>query len=453
MTGLSDTMSPGNLSQPGAVRRDRVPRRVPGRAAAAGAALLARPGAVGLRRPHLEHRAELPASTSPPPRGGSARYRYEVVLEPHNRHWLFALETAASLPRARAHELRRPDRVELRRCARACATSCASVIAPEPQPSESRGRAAPRAAPARRASTRARARSPRSGARPPTTTPQVLARAIAFLRQGRYVYTLEPPLLGAHSVDEFLFSTKEGFCEHFSSAFVFLMRAAGVPARVVTGYQGGELNPVDSIITVRQSDAHAWAEVFLAGRGWVRVDPTAAAVPGRVESGMARAVPQAEALPLMMRPRARVAARRARPLGGGGAQVERLGARLQPGAPARPDGERRHARRRLAHADRDAVRLPRRDDAGAARLVAQAPGAPRPGAEGLARVLPQARRARRRARARTRARATTPRARRAPCPPRGAASCASARCTSRCATARRPRSRRVARLRRLVREL
>ena len=80
------------------------------------------------------------------------------------------------------------------------------------------------------------------------------------------------------------------------------MRAAGVPARVVTGYQGGELNSVDSIITVRQSDAHAWAEVFLAGRGWVRVDPTAPAVPGRIESGMARAVPQAAALPLMMRP-------------------------------------------------------------------------------------------------------------------------------------------------------
>jgi hypothetical protein len=125
---------------------------------------------------------------------------------------------------------------------------------------------------------------------------------VAFLRQGGYAYTLEPPLLGEHSVDEFLFSTKAGFCEHFASAFVFLMRAAGVPARVVTGYQGGELNPVDSIITVRQSDAHAWAEVLLGGRGWVRVDPTAAAVPSRLESGMARAVPQAEGLPLMMRP-------------------------------------------------------------------------------------------------------------------------------------------------------
>ena len=104
-------------------------------------------------------------------------------------------------------------------------------------------------------------------------------------------------------MDEFLFSTKAGFCEHFASAFAFLMRAAGIPARIVTGYQGGELNPIDRVFTVRQSEAHAWVEVYLAGRGWVRVDPTGAAVPGRIESGLARSVPEGEPLPLMMRPR------------------------------------------------------------------------------------------------------------------------------------------------------
>ena len=130
----------------------------------------------------------------------------------------------------------------------------------------------------------------------------MLNRGLDLLRKGRFTYTLEPPLLGADSVDEFLFDTKAGFCEHFSSAFTVLMRAAGVPARVVTGYQGGELNPVDRIITVRQSDAHAWTEVFIAGRGWVRIDPTAAAMPRRVDAGLARALPQDQALPLMMRP-------------------------------------------------------------------------------------------------------------------------------------------------------
>ena len=85
---------------------------------------------------------------------------------------------------------------------------------------------------------------------------------------------------------------RAGFCEHYASAFVFLMRAAGVPARVVTGYQGGEVNPVDGFLTVRQSDAHAWAEVWLAGRGWLRVDPTAAVAPERVQRSLARARPR-----------------------------------------------------------------------------------------------------------------------------------------------------------------
>ncbi|MCU0951786.1 MAG: DUF3488 and transglutaminase-like domain-containing protein, partial [Burkholderiaceae bacterium] len=104
-------------------------------------------------------------------------------------------------------------------------------------------------------------------------------------REQNYVYTLEPPTLGRHSVDEFLFDTRAGFCEHYASAFVVLMRALDIPARVVTGYQGGEFNPVDGFLTVRQSDAHAWAEVWLAGRGWVRIDPTAAVAPERVQRG------------------------------------------------------------------------------------------------------------------------------------------------------------------------
>ena len=113
----------------------------------------------------------------------------------------------------------------------------------------------------------------------------LVQRALAMFGAAPFRYTLQPPLLERDPVDGFLFGTQAGFCEHYASAFVVLMRAMQVPARVVTGYQGGERNPVDGYWIVRQADAHAWAEVWLEGRGWVRVDPTAAIAPDRIEFG------------------------------------------------------------------------------------------------------------------------------------------------------------------------
>lgn len=299
MTGLSETMSPGMLSSlalsdsiafraefqtpppPQAVRYWRGPVLwdFDGRTWSAGSSFF---------------------TQFVPPERGRATYRYEIVLEPHNRYWLFALETAASLPeRARMSYdgqilANAPVRTRMR-------YDVTSVVLPEPQPTESPAalRRALRLPANFNPRATALAREWRAGS---ADEAEIVTRAIAFLRQGGYTYTLEPPLLGEDSVDEFLFATKAGFCEHFSSAFVFLMRAADVPARVVTGYQGGELNSVDSIVSVRQADAHAWAEVFLPERGWVRIDPTAVAVPGRLDRSMAAAVPQASALPLLMRP-------------------------------------------------------------------------------------------------------------------------------------------------------
>jgi transglutaminase-like putative cysteine protease len=108
--------------------------------------------------------------------------------------------------------------------------------------------------------------------------------ALGRLRTGSYTYTVDPGVYGLHTADEFWFDRKEGFCEHIASAFVILMRAMDIPARIVTGYQGGELNTVDNYWTVRQRDAHAWTEVWIAGRGWVRVDPTAAVADWRIGS-------------------------------------------------------------------------------------------------------------------------------------------------------------------------
>jgi transglutaminase-like putative cysteine protease len=121
--------------------------------------------------------------------------------------------------------------------------------------------------------------------------------ALAFLRTGGFTYSLTPPPLGPDPVDDFLFDTRTGFCGHYASAFVDMMRAGGVPARVVTGYLGGEWNPYDDMLTVRQSDAHAWAEVWLADRGWTRVDPTAVVAPERLYRGILDLLPSGISAP------------------------------------------------------------------------------------------------------------------------------------------------------------
>ena len=225
---------------------------------------------------------------------------YSVTLEPHERQWLFALEMPARVPPNAGGTAdfqllaRRPVhtrmRYEMSSFLHYRATGGASVgeLAAARELPESFN---PR--------TVALAQSWR---RELQSDELIVARAIDWFRQAGLEYTLAPPPLGRDSVDEFLFDTKRGFCEHFSSAFAVMMRAAGVPARIVTGYQGGEMNPVDGYLIVRQFDAHAWAEVWLAGDGWVRVDPTAAAVPSRIDLGLAAAVPAGDPLPFLVRP-------------------------------------------------------------------------------------------------------------------------------------------------------
>lgn len=125
----------------------------------------------------------------------------------------------------------------------------------------------------------------------------VVTTVLNWFRQEPFYYTLEPPLLpGPHRIDDFLglnfdLGSRRGYCEHYASAMALLMRAAGIPARIVTGYQGGSVNPLGQFVTVRQSDAHAWVEIALPGEGWRRVDPTAAVAPDRIERGMEAGLP------------------------------------------------------------------------------------------------------------------------------------------------------------------
>lgn len=122
----------------------------------------------------------------------------------------------------------------------------------------------------------------------------IIEHALAYYKNQQFTYSLNPTTARHDVIDQFLFESKSGFCEHFATSFVLMMRAAGIPARVVTGYQGGEKNK--DYFIIRQSDAHAWAEVWLTEQGWVRIDPTATVAPERVEMGLAQAIEKSESL-------------------------------------------------------------------------------------------------------------------------------------------------------------
>jgi len=126
-----------------------------------------------------------------------------------------------------------------------------------------------------------------------------ITNVLQYFVEGGFVYTLKPDLLADNIIDEFLFDSKRGFCEHYASAFTYLMRAAGIPARVVIGYQGGTMNPLDDYMIVRQSDAHAWTEVWLNNR-WTRIDPTAVVSPERIEQGVQNSGLEISRLPLLL---------------------------------------------------------------------------------------------------------------------------------------------------------
>ncbi len=299
LAGLSDSMSPGSLSE--LTLSDAIAFRVDFNGELPPQRTLYWRGLVLWDFDGRTWRAGSPsAAPLPEPRNGT-RIEYSVLLEPHNRNWLFALESPALLPpRTRYLDdgeivTLAPVRARLRYDM--VSQLEADSVADEDPRNLRRALAMPAGFNPRARAMAARWHAESSGDR------EVLARAIEYFRVERLQYTTLPRLLGRDTVDEFLFDSREGFCEHFASAFAFLMRAAGVPARVVVGYQGGDMNPVDNRFTVRQADAHAWTEVYLADRGWLRVDPTVLSAPRRLDEGLERAVGENAALPLMLRSR------------------------------------------------------------------------------------------------------------------------------------------------------
>lgn len=297
-SGLSDTMAPGSISA--LSLSDAIAFRARFAAAPPPPAQRYWRGPVLTDFDGRSWRAapsRLAASPAYTPTG--PRYDYRLTLEPHNQRWVLALDFPGPAPGdlRYADDYRLLAAVPIRHRSRfeLSAFPATATGVDEDAATLARARALP-------AGVNPRARALGAAIAAATASDaERLARVLDQLRASGLVYTLEPPLLGRDSVDDFLFTTRRGFCEHFASAFVFLMRAAGVPARVVTGYQGGEINPVDRNLEVRQSDVHAWAEVWLVGRGWTRVDPTAVAAPRRIAEGLAAALPANEPVPALLR--------------------------------------------------------------------------------------------------------------------------------------------------------
>ena len=209
---------------------------------------------------------------------------YQVTMEPTRQHWIFALDVPYEWDLERTnmaaqHQLARMQPIDQRvsykavsypdfRLSNDLSEFAKSYYTRIPENSNTR--------------TLALAREMRRDARSNET---FINRVLQKFTSEEFYYTLEPPPLGRNPVDAFLFETRRGFCEHYASAFAVMMRAAGIPSRIVLGYQGGEMNPMGQYMIVRQADAHAWTEVWLRGRGWYRVDPTAAVAPERIEEG------------------------------------------------------------------------------------------------------------------------------------------------------------------------
>ncbi|MBV8974576.1 MAG: DUF3488 domain-containing transglutaminase family protein [Sinobacteraceae bacterium] len=218
-------------------------------------------------------------------------YRYRVQLEASRQRWWFALDTPVEAPDARARltyddQLMGAEPLNDPVSFDALSYTHTAVMQPLEPAAQHQDTALPAS---RNPRTHALAASLRERAGSDAAYVQAV---LGYLRDGGFVYSLEPERLGPDAIDDFLFRTRVGFCGHYASAFVVLMRAAGVPSRVVTGYLGGEWIPFGDYFLVRQADAHAWAEVWLVGHGWTRVDPTAVVAPERLQRGIIDLLPQ-----------------------------------------------------------------------------------------------------------------------------------------------------------------
>jgi transglutaminase-like putative cysteine protease len=285
-SGLSDSMSPGDITN--LAMSDEVAFRVRFKAGSG----TPPPQERYWRGPvlhdfdgHAWRRTESTPVLAPGLRYQGPAYRYTVSLEPSEHNWIFVLDWPSRWDAERAYltsdyMLLEPN--PLSQPLDVAATSYSHVVTAQPLGPVMRGRDTHLPAGSNPRSLRLAQQL--HGAHPDDA--DYIDAVLAMFHSEPFFYTLTPPRLGSDPVDGFLFDTRRGFCGHYASAFAVLMRAARIPARVVTGYQGGTYNRFADYWILRQSDAHAWDEVWIEGHGWTRVDPTSAVAPERVEHGL-----------------------------------------------------------------------------------------------------------------------------------------------------------------------
>ncbi len=221
---------------------------------------------------------------APLPPGPQGSWDYEVAMEPHNQVWGFTLKNYVMVDESPRLSV---DGTLLFRDSQESLTRYRMVQGewPEEDPGQWRLTRLPEGV---NPQTRALVQELRARH---ADDESYIQAWLSLFREQPFFYTLKPPLLpGEHTIDQFLFETRQGFCEHYAGAMTFALRAAGIPARVVTGYMGGEYNSSGNFWAVFQYDAHAWVEAWVEGRGWLRIDPTGAVAPQRIESGLRAAL-------------------------------------------------------------------------------------------------------------------------------------------------------------------
>lgn len=288
LTGIDDEMSPGSISQ--LILSDEVAFRVEFNGPIPAKSDLYWRGPVLWYTDGFKWVPDRPRKSSVKFIPKSDPIRYTVTLEPTDKNWLFALELP-QVPTADSnlsHDMQLRTRRPVITRTRYEMTSYPDYLLLSEDRTELQnalqlpGNYHQRAI-ALAKSWRAEGLNDR----------EMIGRAMRYFHDEKFYYTLTPPILPDDTVDDFLFDTRQGFCEHYAAAFTVLMRGAGIPARVVTGYQGGTVNTVGNYLVVNQRDAHAWSEVWLGDtEGWVRVDPTSAVSPSRVSEGIQSAIPQ-----------------------------------------------------------------------------------------------------------------------------------------------------------------